>query len=99
MDVHELKDLDFDEAIDLLESRLVDIREMIAKGEGRLTSADVKQLKSSRTEAAERVEKLRKMKAAEMAGERDNLLNEAMTILDQIGQRISSLFPEGKTKD
>ena len=82
----------------LLESRLVDIRELIDKSEGRLASADVKQLKSSRTEAAERVEKLRKMKAAEMAGERDNLLNEAMTILDQIGQRISSLFPEGKTK-
>lgn len=97
MAVHELKDLDFDETIDLLESRLVDIREMIAKGEGRLAPADVKQLKTSRAEAAERVEKLREMKAAEMAGERDNLLNEVMTILDRIGQRISSLFPEGKS--
>jgi len=98
MAVHELKDLDFDETIDLLENRLVDIRELIDKSEGRLASVDVKQLKSSRAEAAERVEKLRKMKAAEMAGERDNLFNEAMTILDLIGQRISNLFPEGKPK-
>ena len=98
MAVHELKDLDFEETIDLLESRLVDTRELIDKSEGHLASVDVERLKSSRTEAAERVEKLRKMKAAEMAGERDNLLNEAMTILDQIGQRISSLFPEGKPK-
>ena len=93
MDIHELKVLDFDEAVDLIESRLVDIRELIARHEVEIDDDDRQQLEQSRAEAAEQLENLRAAKTAEMAGERDNLLTEVIAMLDQLGKRVSDLFP------
>lgn len=93
MDIHELKLLDFDDALDLVENRLVDIHTLIEKSQEEIPSEEAAKLITSKADAETQLARLRAIQTAEMSGERDNLLTEVSTLLDQIGQQISDLFP------
>lgn len=95
MDIHELKLLDFADAVDLLENRLVDVNRLIEDNKDSAPSQEAEELAASRAEAETRLAQLRELKTAEMSGESDNLLTEVGSLLDQIGERISDLFPKG----
>lgn len=95
MDIHELKLLDFADAVDLLENRLVDVNRLIEDNKDIAPSQEAEELAASRAEAETRLTQLRELKTAEMSGESDNLLTEVGSLLDQIGERISDLFPKG----
>ncbi|MGV6815899.1 MAG: hypothetical protein ACWA44_01355 [Thiotrichales bacterium] len=71
MEIHELKALDFEEAVDLLESRLVDIRRLIEENESNASSQDVAELNASRADVEAHIARLREMQVAEMSGEGD----------------------------
>ncbi len=106
MNLHEFKELDFEEALDLLESRLIDLKGAIEKAEKERESKDAairakaeKELDFLRGHHADieaKMAKLREMRAAELAGERDNLLTETFMIFDQLGERIDRFLGEKK---
>ncbi len=102
MNLHEFKELDFEEALDLLESRLIELKGAIEKAEKQQAGKDeasrakaleeLNFLHGQRADIEAKMAKLREMKAAELAGERDNLLTETFMIFDQLGERISRLL-------
>ncbi len=103
MNIHELKELSFDEAIDLLETRLTDMqaaiddaRQKIDNGEyhdnREAAEARYDALLQDRAAIVEKMEKLRQQKAAELAGETDNLLTELLQLFDQLGEKIDAVL-------
>ena len=104
MNLHEFKELDFGEALDLLESRLIDLKGAIEKAEKQQESKDeatrakareeLDVLRGRHADIKARMARLREMKAAELAGEKDNLLAETFMIFDQIGERIDRLLTQ-----
>lgn len=103
MHVHELKTMTFDEALDLLESRLVDIQEAIEKtkikvdngdhdGDKAVVAARFQALMQDRAELEQKMEQLRQQRAAELSGETENLLTELLQLFDRIGARIDKIF-------
>jgi len=104
MNLHEFEELDFDEALELLETRLIDLKGAIDKVEKQRDSGDsavrskaqreLDRLHQHRADIEGRLAKLRKLKAADLAGENDNLLSETFLIFDQVGERIERLLKE-----
>ncbi len=95
MNLHEFKELDFEEAVDLLETRLIGLKEDIEKLEKYRDGRDAtirakaeKELDLLHQHSADIEERLLKLKAAELAGEKDNLLSETFLIFDQAGERV-----------
>lgn len=92
MDTHELKLMDFEDALDRVETRLVEIRQLIQDSASDAPKDKIQALAKSKADAEAHLVKLRQMKTAELSGERDNLLTEVETVLDQIGKKVSDLF-------
>ena len=93
MDIHEIKTLDFEDAVDMLENRLVDIRKLIEDNQKEVPSSELEVLVSEGAVAADQLAKLRQLKVSEMSGENDTLLTEVAELLDLIGKKVSDLFP------
>jgi len=95
MKLHELKELNFDEALDLLESRIIEIQRRIQEAESQATDGQkglVDDLHRRHADLLEQMERLRKLKAEEMAGEKDSLLTEILGIFDLIGNKIDHIL-------
>ncbi len=96
MELHELQDLDFDDALSLLEERLETLRLRVADAEKQAGDDEVKKravadLYQQHSDALEMLNRYREMKAQELAGERDNLLTEMLGILDEIGNKVDRM--------
>ncbi len=95
MNLHEFRELDFEEALELLETRLIGLKGDIEKLEKHRDSSnparrdkakhELERIKRYRAEIEDR---LTRLKATELAGEKDNLLTELFSIFDQAGERI-----------
>ncbi len=104
MNLHEFKELDFEEALDLLESRLIELKGSIEKLEKQQENKDaairdkareeLDFLRGRHADIEQKIARLRELKAAELAGEKDNLLTETFLIFDQLGERIDRLLGE-----
>lgn len=103
MHIHQLKELDFDEALELLETRLAETRAAIDAAQKKIDDGDydgdrttietrMASLQTDRAALEARMEKLRQQKASELAGETDNLLTEMLELFDRIGERLDNLF-------
>ena len=103
MNIHELKEMNFDEAIDLLETRLVDMRtaieetrKKIEQGEYGADKHEIEarfaSLKQDHAALEEKMEKLRELRAEALSGANDNFLTELLGLFDSIGERIEKLF-------
>ncbi len=103
MHIHQLKELDFDEAIELLETRLAETQAAIDAAQKKVDDGDydgdratiearMASLQTDRAALEERMEKLRQQKAGELAGETDNLLTEMLALFDRIGERLDNIF-------
>ena len=103
MNIHELKAMDFTEALDLLETRLIDIRaaidatrEKIDRGEYHGSKQDIEArfdaLMQDHAALQQKLEKLRELKAEALSGANDNLLTELLGIFDTLGERIDKIF-------
>lgn len=101
MHIHELQDLDYEDALNLLETELENLKLRIGETEEKLNGAgertrrdheaELAELHARRREAEEALARLREMKSEEYAGEKDNLLTETLRLFDQIGERIDRL--------
>ncbi len=104
MNLHEFEELDFDEALEILETRLIDLKGAIDKVEKQQDSDDstvrdkaqkeLDRLHQHHADIEERLARLRELKAADLAGENDNLLSETFLIFDQAGERIDRILKE-----
>ena len=103
MHIHQLKELDFDEAIDLLETKLIETRLAIDAAQQKVDNGDyegdretiearMESLQKDRAALEEKMEKLRELKASELAGETDHLLTEMLGLFDHIGEALEKLF-------
>lgn len=93
MSIHELKLMNFEEAVDLIENRLVEIQRLLDDNTENAPSRELSQLADSKALAETHLARLREAQTAKLSGERDNLFTEVENLLDQIGKRISDLFP------
>ncbi len=103
MNIHELKEMNFDEAVDLLETRLVDMRTAIDDTRKKIENGEYTgdrheietrfaSLKQDHAALEEKMEKLRELRAEAMSGANDNFLTELLGLFDAIGERIEKLF-------
>ncbi len=104
MNLHEFEELDFEDALDLLETRLIDLQERVNKMEqlensknatvrGKARQA-LDRIRQHQADIEERLIRLRKIRAAELAGESSNLLSATFSLFDQAGERIDRFFRE-----
>ncbi|MGV6859730.1 MAG: hypothetical protein ACWA5X_12255 [bacterium] len=87
---HELEELSFEDTLDILETRLAEMKLRLDQNKAAFSdeeSAELHKLNEGATE------KLLEMKASKMAGEQDNLLTEMLAVVDQIGERVSAVLP------
>ncbi len=88
MKTHELQELDFEDALDILESRLAELKMQVSKNASALSSDDSDAVNKLQADVEQ---KLIELKASKLSGERDNLLTEALSLFDQIGEKVSAL--------
>ncbi len=95
MKLHELQELDFDEALDLLETQIAETKTRIKQAESKATKEQkglIDELHRHHADLLEQMDRLRELKAEELAGEKDNLLTEMLEVLDQIGQKTDHVL-------
>ncbi len=99
MNLHDFKELDFDEALELLETRLIGLKGDIKKLEEHRDSSNPilhnkakQELELLQQYRADIEDRLIRLKATELAGEKDNLLTEIFSIFDQAGERIEQFL-------
>lgn len=103
MNIHQLQGMTFEEALDLLEERLIEVQKTIDATQKKIDDGDFDgdeqkvrarfdEVLKDRAELEKKMEKLRELRASELAGENDNLLTESLALFDQIGERIEKVL-------
>ncbi len=103
MNIHQLKELSFDDAIELLETRLAEMQAAIDdarrkiddghyNGSREAAEARYDALLRDRAAIEEKMARLREHKASELAGETDNLLTELLALFDRLGEKIDAVL-------
>ncbi len=97
MEVHELKELSFSEALSRLEEKVIATRSEIEDikskaGESEQASSMAENLAREHAEAEEKLAKLRDEKSFELSGQNDTIMKEVIDALDNISYSIQKML-------